>query len=150
MTLNAEDFTKAAIMGRSIDLLVSQLSSADLEEFKRSNASLGNPVEAQVYQDGEWLIPNSYQRLDLKPWLAEQCQTEGELNRVELEWNLFESKGLVPVLCAVKYLVDVMRENKIVWGGGRGSSVASFILYLIGVHKIHSVNWDLDPTEFLR
>lgn len=150
MIITAEDFTKAATMGRCMDFLISQLSPEDLAEFKQANASLGNPVELEVYRDGQWLIPNGYQALELKPWLIQQCQTQGELNRVELEWDLFESKGLVPVLCAVKYLVDVMRENKIVWGVGRGSSVASFILYLIGVHKIHSVNWDLDPTEFLR
>lgn len=150
MTITTEEFTKAAILGRCMDFLASQLSPKDLAEFKQANASLAYPIELEIYRDGQWLIPNSYQSLDLKPWLTEQCETQVELNRVELEWDLFESKGLVPVLCAVKYLVDVMRENKIVWGVGRGSSVASFILYLIGVHKIHSVNWDLDPTEFLR
>ena len=150
MIISAPDFTKAATLGRCIDFLISQLSPEDLEEFKQANASLGNPVEAEIYQDGQWLIPSSYTQLDLKPLLLAQCETDSEWDRVELEWDLYESKGLVPVLCAVKYLVDVMRENKIVWGVGRGSSVASFILYLIGVHKIHSVNWDLDPTEFLR
>ena len=48
------------------------------------------------------------------------------------------------------YLVDFMRENNIVWGVGRGSSVASYVLYLIGVHKIDSIQYDLDWTEFLR
>ena len=48
------------------------------------------------------------------------------------------------------YLVDFMRENKIVWGVGRGSSVASYVLYLIGVHKIDSLYYDLDVAEFLR
>lgn len=48
------------------------------------------------------------------------------------------------------YLVDYMRENKIVWGVGRGSSVASYVLYLIGIHKINSIHYDLDWKEFLR
>jgi DNA polymerase III alpha subunit len=48
------------------------------------------------------------------------------------------------------YIVDVMREQDIVWGVGRGSSVASYVLYLIGVHKIDSLYYDLDIAEFLR
>jgi len=48
------------------------------------------------------------------------------------------------------YLVDFMREHTIVWGVGRGSSVASYVLYLIGVHKIDSIQYGLDWREFLR
>jgi DNA polymerase III alpha subunit len=33
---------------------------------------------------------------------------------------------------------------------GRGSSVASYVLYLLGVHRIDSMFYDLDPSEFLR
>ena len=48
------------------------------------------------------------------------------------------------------YLVDYMRKNKIVWGVGRGSSVASYVLYLIGVNKIDSIKYKLECQEFLR
>ena len=54
------------------------------------------------------------------------------------------------VLQFLKYMVDTLRENNIVWGVGRGSSVASYVLYLLGVHKVNSIKYDLDPTEFLR
>jgi DNA polymerase III alpha subunit len=50
----------------------------------------------------------------------------------------------------MKYLVDTLRKNIIVWGVGRGSSVASYILYLIGVHRIDSLYYDLDIAEFLK
>jgi len=50
----------------------------------------------------------------------------------------------------LRYMVQVMRDNNIVWGVGRGSSVASYVLYLIGVHKIDSLYYDLDVTDFLR
>jgi DNA polymerase III alpha subunit len=37
-----------------------------------------------------------------------------------------------------------------VWGVGRGSSVASYVLFLIGVHRIDSMKYNLDYKEFLR
>jgi DNA polymerase III alpha subunit len=44
----------------------------------------------------------------------------------------------------------VMTENHVIWGVGRGSSVASYVLYLLGVHRIDSMFYDLDVSEFLR
>ena len=43
-----------------------------------------------------------------------------------------------------------MRLNNVVWGLGRGSSTASYILYLLGVHKIDSLYYDLPIEEFLK
>ena len=50
----------------------------------------------------------------------------------------------------VKILVDVSKENNIVLGVGRGSSVASYILYLLGIHKVDSLAYNLDIKEFLK
>jgi DNA polymerase III alpha subunit len=73
-----------------------------------------------------------------------------ELARVDQELLLFIQHGMFDVLFYLKYLVDTMRENNIVWGVGRGSSVASYVLYLIGVHKIDSIKYKLDINEFLK
>jgi len=63
---------------------------------------------------------------------------------------LYQERGLFDLLRYLKYLVDVMQENHIIWGVGRGSSVASYVLYLIGVHRINSLYYNLDIQEFLR
>lgn len=63
---------------------------------------------------------------------------------------MYQDRDAFDLLRYLKYLVDTMRANNVVWGVGRGSSVASFVLYLIGVHKINSLSYDLDPTEFLK
>ena len=63
---------------------------------------------------------------------------------------LFQEREAFDLLRYLKYLVDTMRKNNIVWGVGRGSSVASYVLYLIGVHKINSMYYDLDIAEFLK
>jgi DNA polymerase III alpha subunit len=57
---------------------------------------------------------------------------------------------LIPVLRAMKYVVDTLRSNNIVWGVGRGSSVASYVLFIIGVHKIDSVKYKLPINEFFK
>jgi len=50
----------------------------------------------------------------------------------------------------LKYLVDTLRKNNVIWGVGRGSSVASYVLFLLGVHKIDSLYYNLDIEEFLK
>ena len=75
---------------------------------------------------------------------------EEELQRVGEELLLFQERDMFDLLRYMKYLVDVMRTNKIVWGVGRGSSVSSFVLYLIGIHKINSLYYDLSIDEFIK
>lgn len=97
-----------------------------------------------------WRMPEKYQNFDIAEWLLEQCKTQEELQRVGEELLLYQERNLFNLLRYLKYFVDVMRENNLVWGVGRGSSVASYVLYLIGVHRINSLYYDLDITEFLR
>ena len=98
----------------------------------------------------QWHIPESYAGIDVKAYLLERCGTEAERERVEAEYQLFEAKKFTKVLQFLIYFVDTLRANNVVWGVGRGSSVSSFCLFLIGVHKINPLLYDLDYREFLR
>lgn len=101
----------------------------------------------------EWFMPDKYKNISDKELfhiLIGKCETTDQVDRVMEEFEAFESKEMLNLLRFMMYLVDYMRENKIVWGVGRGSSVASYILYLIGVHKIDSLKYNLDWHEFLR
>jgi DNA polymerase III alpha subunit len=95
-------------------------------------------------------MPDEYKSLDIAQWLLDQCKTQEELQRVGKELLLYQERDLFPLLQQLKYTIDVWRENNIVWGVGRGSSVASYVLYLLGVHRINSIYYDLDIEEFLR
>lgn len=108
-----------------------------------------------------WYMPEKYKTLDIEKWLykktCEKKQMTGDWVynspdwiRVEQELEEFEKRGMFPLLNFLCYMVDTMRENKIVWGVGRGSSVASYVLYLLGVHKIDSMKYNLDYKEFFR
>jgi DNA polymerase III alpha subunit len=97
-----------------------------------------------------WFMPEEYINLDIAEYLLNLCKTDAELQRVGQELLLYNERNLFDLLRYLKYLVDTMEQNGIIWGVGRGSSVASYVLYLLGVHKIDSIYYDLDPEEFLR
>lgn len=97
-----------------------------------------------------WHMPDQYHSMDIAKLVLDQCSTEEELQRVGQELLLYQERNLFPLLCYLKYLVDTMKANQVVWGVGRGSSVSSYVLYLIGVHKINSLYYDLDIEEFLK
>lgn len=101
-------------------------------------------------QQQSWYMPEEYKNLDIAKWVLEQCKSEAELQRAGQELLLYQELDLFNLLRYLKYLVDTMRSNKIVWGVGRGSSVSSFVLYLIGIHKINSLYYDLSIEEFLK
>ena len=100
----------------------------------------------------EWFMPDEYKNKDIV-WHVhnvKETYTQEERDRIEEELDAFRERGMFPLLRYMVYLLDYMRENNIVWGVGRGSSVASYVLYLIGVHRIDSIKYDLDWREFLR
>jgi DNA polymerase III alpha subunit len=101
-------------------------------------------------QQSSWNMPEEYFKLDIAKWLLDKCTTQEELQRVGKELLLYQERNLFDLLRQLKYVVDTWRSNNIVWGVGRGSSVASYVLYLIGVHRINSMYYDLDIEEFLR
>jgi DNA polymerase III alpha subunit len=98
----------------------------------------------------EWNIPVDYSTLNLDIYFAERVSTVEEALRVAEELALFRERGLEPMLRFMIYLVQVMKDNKIVWGVGRGSSVSSFLLYLVGLHQINPIKYNLDIKEFIR
>ncbi len=97
-----------------------------------------------------WLIPEEYQKLDVESLVLSLCNTDEERQRVNMEMEYFKKVNWIPVLQTLKYIVDTMRQNQIVWGVGRGSSVASYTLFLLGVHKIDSIYYQLDFKEFAK
>lgn len=106
-------------------------------------------VEVDKSHQHEWFMPKNYCP-DLIQQMYDMCTTDEQRDRVSSELELFIQHGMLDLLYYLKYLVDTMRENKIVWGVGRGSSVASYCLYLIGIHKIDSLKYNLDIKEFLK
>jgi len=114
--------------------LVEQLS---VEEFDHRNQQ-------------QWFMPDEYKRMDIAELVLNLCENDAELQRCGHELMLYQERGLFDLLRYLKYLVDTMTQHRLIWGVGRGSSVASYVLFKLGVHRIDSLYYDLDPEEFLR
>jgi DNA polymerase III alpha subunit len=140
--------------------------SDDVDKFNTAMEAQGlDPLQKYIPLDvdkktfdgvcqSEWFMPQQYKELDVTTHLLNQYPNlklgSKEYSRVQEELHEFKMRGMNDLLRYMIYLVDFMRENHIVWGVGRGSSVASYVLYLIGVHRIDSIKYDLDWREFLR
>jgi DNA polymerase III alpha subunit len=137
-------------------LVDKQIPFSDELELKKIPKILEYVTSEQTIDefDGElqsnWHMPEEYKNLDIVVWLLDKCQNDTERQRVGHELLLYVDRNLLPLLQYLKYIVDLMREHNIIWGVGRGSSVSSYVLFLIGVHKIDSIYYDLRVEEFLK
>jgi len=165
MVFSQNDICDLLMQGQSVDSLTQVVvdDTVDIEELVRHverpeslltwafpcNQEISVP-EFHAEQQQNWHMPKEYSQLDIAVHVLGLCNSEAELQRCGQELLLYQERGLFDLLKYLKYLVDVMRTNNVIWGVGRGSSVASYVLYKLGVHRIDSLHYNLDPHEFLR
>jgi DNA polymerase III alpha subunit len=97
-----------------------------------------------------WRYDSVYDKINLREYFLEKCTDDAGRERVLYELDLFEKYNMTKLLRCMIWLVDFMEENNIFWGLGRGSSVASYCLFLLGLHLVDSVKYSLDVNEFLK
>ena len=163
MIFNESDIMDLIMQGRTADSLKNMLvdDTVSLEEavqfvdrMPELIKHVGNPnVSLNVFdkeKQATWHMPEDYKNLDIAQYILGLCNNEAELQRCGEELLLYQERDLFNLLKYLKYLVDVMIDNQVIWGVGRGSSVASYVLYKLGVHRIDSMFYNLDVHEFLR
>ena len=166
MIFNETDVCDLLMQGRSIESLKGMLvdSSVDIERVVEFVENFPDTIVYRKFdeyvetslpdwdtvQQHTWFMPAEYSQLDIAQYILNLCTSEPELQRCGEELLLYQERNLFPLLQYLKYLVDVMTQNQVIWGVGRGSSVASFVLYKLGVHKIDSLYYNLNVHEFLR
>ena len=140
------------VMRHGPDILEHCQTSDDLTQYisRLHQEHLNYPIPPQEIDSTNWFIPYEYKTMDIVDWLYQQCPTPEIRERVVEELRLFAKHDMIPVLKTMKYVVDTLRANNVVWGVGRGSSVASYVLFIIGVHKIDSVKYKLPINEFFK
>lgn len=107
------------------------------------------PIPAEFIDHNQWYMPKEYREMDIESYLADICPKENR-DRLDKELELYRKNHMLPLLRMMKYIVDTLRSNGVLWGVGRGSSVASYVLFLLGVHRIDSVKYNLPLDEFFK
>lgn len=132
---------------------LSDVAFDDIDRFNKFATELEiSPISDISLISKEFNIPQHYKELDVEKYIRERLvqRDPDEIGRVEMELNMYRERGLFPVLQLLIWIVDTMRKHNLVWGVGRGSSVSSYLLYILGVHKVDSYKYDLDIKEFLK
>lgn len=164
MVFSENDVCNLLMQGRTPESLNGMLvdSTVDLERIVEFVQDFPNHftyyrhVDDQLLPDWDqeqqhnWHMPDEYKQLDIAEYLLGLCASQEQLQRVGEELLLYQERNMFDLLRYLKYLVDTMRKNNVIWGVGRGSSTASYVLYLLGVHRIDSMFYELDVKEFLR
>lgn len=137
------------------------------DEIKQYNRLVSPQERISIKEDVDpfdysWNIPIKFKELDVLEYVLNKlCDEYDELKYSEKEFDkrlqrtademrLYAKMGLEDVLRVLIFIINTFQANNIVWGVGRGSSVASFVLYLIGVHDVDSIKYNLDINDFLR
>ena len=162
--LSSDGLKELLLQGKNISHL-NVIHDEEIELYERFQADLlteartvflDAPVEDVDFDTfhqqraDEWIFPVEYQKIDVLTWLLDKCTTQQQRDRVNEEFILFEERDLIMLLRLFIFLVSYMRKKEFVWGVGRGSSVSSYILYLIGVHRVDSLKYGLDIKDYLK
>ena len=159
--LNEQDIFNALYNGHT-DILIKATVDPSPEIEKLANIShthlltpieLDNSFSLNEYDQAmqtDWFMPDEYRTYDIVDWLYCECKTIEQKTRVTEELKAFAARDMIMLLKWLKYFVDTCKKENILWGLGRGSSVASYVLFLIGVHSVDSIKYNLDWQEFLR
>ena len=151
-TSNSREELIEGVLRHGPDILAHCQTSADIQQYldRLLAEHLHYPIPPESIDTSRWFIPEEYQTMDIIDWLYHRCPTPEIRQRVVQELRLFAKHDMIPMLKTMKYVVDTLRANNIVWGVGRGSSVASYVLHIIGVHKIDSVKYNIPIEEFFK
>jgi DNA polymerase III alpha subunit len=123
-----------------------------------------NPPTDAVRLDFSWQLPEKYLQLDIYEAVGRAyeaasaelhasytpAQRDLALSRVAAELAEFERRGLTNFLRTIIYVIDVFREKQVIWGVGRGSSCASYVLFLLGLHAVDPIKFDVPLEEFFH
>ncbi len=154
-TFTEQELFDALYQGHQISSSVYVIDTEDLRHFQTITGitfqnSKNIPIkDFDKENQSHWFMPEEYKKLDIEGYLVHVCPKENYQRLIE-ELQEFRARNMLDLLRWLKYFVDTCRANNVVWGVGRGSSVSSYVLYLIGVHRINPIKYNLNWREFLR
>lgn len=149
---------------RPSDLRVTELNE-DVQSFNTNVIEadqLRLAADEPIAIPMEWQLPDSYKNLDVQervfneffkrlPSLKYSAEQEDiAVRRLADEVNEVETRGMMDFMRTIVYVLDTFRTKDIVWGVGRGSSCACYILFVLGLHVVDCVRYEVPMNEFFH
>lgn len=148
--VNPEDLPKFLLKG----IMPSQLQvteiTPEISAFNDlSDETILEFTEEVLNLKYDWQIPKEYLQLDLIDFFSKFITVENE-QRIITELSIIIDRKLENHIRTIIYLVDYLTENNILWGLGRGSSCACYLLFLIGLHSVDCLKYNISYEEFFK
>lgn len=150
------------------DLFVRGLSPSQIQVTEETDDiiqfNVRSPEPLQVFSEHssitlpphDWLVPQEYLDLDLFDYFAtklselpEAIHERAEV-RIANELEAVRQFKFEDGLRTIIYVTDTFRKHNQVWGVGRGSSCASYLLFLIGIHCVDCLKYNIHWSEFFH
>ena len=145
------------LSGVSLDKLKVTSTDADVDLFNLlSDENISSIKTQNLSPDMGWNVPEAYLSLDFDSYMWDRfsqmnlSEPDKYKNRLQQELLEVEKRNLSTFFKTVVYVISTFKEKQIVWGVGRGSSCACLILFIIGLHYVDPVKYNIDITEFFH
>jgi DNA polymerase III alpha subunit len=136
-------------------IVVNELNS-DIELFNSlADVPLAAKKEENLPFDFTWNVPEQFKQINLEQFLLNELEHRGMGSdqyeiRIHNEMSHIRAYKIEPLILTLLYIVTTLKHEGKVWGVGRGSSCASLVLHLIGVHEVDPVKYGIPLTEFFH
>ena len=163
--LNPEQVVNALARGISVSQMRVRGTSEEVEQFNsqvaeqdRLRLEAPEPIPIQM----DWQLPDQYKNMNLRETIVaravdrliaidyDEVTQERAALRIQTELDEIEARGMVEFMKTIIYVLDTFREKDIFWGVGRGSSCACYILFILGLHCVDCVKFDVPMSEFFH
>jgi len=132
-------------------------SDAEIKKFNSvSDEKIEIATDESANVNSDWNLPDCYKNLDLTLYFSEllsrlpEDKTGVREIRVGNELLEVKNRGLENMFRTIIYVLDILKEKNIIWGVGRGSSCASFLLFLMGLHLVDPIKYQIPYQEFFH
>ena len=149
---------KLTSQGHSLEKLYVTSITPDIDAYNDvSEHPLTVKEQCNCIFPPEWNLPEHYKYMNLDDYLFKLVDRievdelyEQRIERLSTEIWMFKQLKLDDVLRTLIYVIDTMQAKNAIWGVGRGSSCSSYLLFLLGLHEVDAVRYDVQITDFLQ
>lgn len=163
--LSPEQIPNAIVLGVHPSKIRTTESSEDIQLFNsqvQQEEQIHLDAEEPIRIDMNWILPPAYNSLNIlervlidfealsKSLRYTEEQIESGAERISKEIHQIEVRGMEKFIRTIIYILDTFKKEGIVWGVGRGSSCACYILFIIGMHSVDSLLLEIPLDEFFH